>query len=86
MPDLFQFWWDHLGVPYDDIFFHDVYRDRRQDVAVEMERNLAAPKQSQVRPSSQLLLNFPPFPVRHPGANPGRCWGKKNLLEASEVT
>ena len=22
----FQFWWDHLGVPYDDVFFHDVYR------------------------------------------------------------
>ena len=23
---LFQFWWNHLGVPYDDVFYHDLYR------------------------------------------------------------
>ena len=51
-----------------------LYRDRRQDVALEMERNYAAPKQSQVRPSNQLLLSFPPFPVRHPGADHGNCF------------
>ena len=40
-----------------------VYRDRRQDVTLEMERNEAAPKQSQVWQSNQLLLSFPLFPV-----------------------
>ena len=34
-----------------------IYRDRRQDVALEIERNQAAAKQSQVRPSNQLLLS-----------------------------
>ena len=48
-----------------------MYRDRRQDVAPEIERNYAAPKQNQFRPSNQLLLIFPPFPVRHPGADHG---------------
>ena len=33
-----------------------VNRDRRQDVALEMVRNSTAAKQSQVRPSNQLLL------------------------------
>ena len=44
-----------------------MYRDRRQDVALEMERNQAAAKQSQVRPSNQVLLSLPPLPVQHPG-------------------
>ena len=48
-----------------------LYRDRRQDFALEMERNYAAAKQSQVRPLNQQLLSFPPFPVRHPGADHG---------------
>ena len=52
-----------------------MYRDRRQDVALEMERNQAAAKQSQVRPSNQLLLIFPPFPARHPGADLGAMKG-----------
>ena len=30
-----------------------------------------AAKQSQVRLSNQLLLSFPPFPVRHPGDDHG---------------
>ena len=33
-----------------------------------------APKQSQVRPSNQLFLSFPPFPVRHPGAGHGKSF------------
>ena len=33
------------------------------DVAQKMERNKAAAKQNQVRPSNQLYLSLPPFPV-----------------------
>ena len=51
-----------------------LYRDRRQDVALEMERNKPAAKQSQIRPSNQLLLSSPPFPVRHPGADHGSLY------------
>ena len=43
-----------------------LYRATRQDVAQEMEGNEATVKQGQLRPSNQLLLSFPPFPVRHP--------------------
>ena len=42
---------------------NNVYRDRRQDVALKLERNSAAAKQSQVRLSNQRLLSFPPFPL-----------------------
>ena len=42
-----------------------VYRAGAQDKGHEMERNLAAAKQRQFRPSPQLLLSFPLFPVRH---------------------
>ena len=38
------------------------YRARVQDAPQEMESNSTAAKQSKVRPSTQLLLNFPPFP------------------------
>ena len=62
-----------------------MYRDRRQDIALEMERNYGAAKQSQVRPSNQLLLSFPPFPVRHPGADHGILQGcTKKLFLGSE--
>ena len=37
-----------------------------QDAPLEMERNKAAARQSKVKPSTQLLLIFPPFPVGHP--------------------
>ena len=36
---------------------------RTQYVVLEMERNQAAAKQNQARPSTQLLLSFPPFTV-----------------------
>ena len=35
-----------------------------------MERNYDAAKHSQVRPSHQLYLIFPPFPVGHPDQSP----------------
>ena len=35
-----------------------------------MERNQAAAKQSQVRPSNQLLPSFPPLLVQHPAYEP----------------
>ena len=44
----------------------EVYWARRHDVAQEKERNYAEAKQSQDWQSNQLLLSFPPFPVRHP--------------------
>ena len=44
------------------IFKGHVYCMVGWDVAQEME---AAPKQSQVRQSNQLLISFSPFPVRH---------------------
>ena len=68
-----------------DSFFTQ-YRDCRQDVALEMERNWAAAKQSQVRPSNQLLLSFPPFPVRHPGDDHGtHSWRKLYFCTRLEV-
>ena len=42
-----------------------MYRAGVQDAPQEMERNKAAAKQSTVRPTTQLLLTFPPFPVGH---------------------
>ena len=49
-----------------------IYQAGAQDAPQEMERNKAAAKQSQFRPTTQLLLTFPPFPVGHPAHQPGR--------------
>ena len=46
--------------------YYDNYSERLQDIAQDMERNLAAPRQTQVTQSNQLLLTLPPFPVRYP--------------------
>ena len=43
---------------YQKFNIEPIYRARAQDVAQEMERNQAAAKQSQVRPSTQLLLSY----------------------------
>ena len=45
---------------------HSLYRAGVQDAPQEMERNKAAAKQSKVRPTTQLLITFPPLPVGHP--------------------
>ena len=42
------------------------YRAGVQDTPQEMEKIKAAVKQSTVRPTTQLLLTFPQFPVGHP--------------------
>ena len=42
-----------------------LYCGTMQDVAMEMIRNQAAAQLGPVRPSHQLSLAFPPFPVRH---------------------
>lgn len=48
-------------------FVFPIYSNRTQlDVAQEMESNYGAAKQNQGRPSTQLLLSFLSFPVRHP--------------------
>ena len=39
----------------------------------EMERNKAAAKQSQVKPTAQLLITFPPFPAGHPAHEHSIC-------------
>ena len=43
-----------------------MYRARRQDVALEKERNYAAGKQSQEGQSNQWLIRFSSFPVQPP--------------------
>ena len=50
-----------------------MYRARVKDVAQERETNKAAAKQRQVMQSNQLVVSFPPFPVRHPAHGPGTC-------------
>ena len=52
-----------------------LYWGRAQDVIQET-------KQSQVRPSNQMLLSFLPFPVRHPGADHGILTPSKGQLLA----
>ena len=48
-----------------------LYRDRRQDVAQEMEGNEATSDLMAWPGSAWLLLSFSPFPVRHPGDDQG---------------
>ena len=51
------------------VLFEDTYRAGVQDAP--QERNKAAAKQSKVRPTTQLLLTFPPFPAGHPAHEHG---------------
>ena len=49
----------------------NIYRARVQDAPQEMVRNKDAAMQSEVWPSTQLLLTLPLFPVGHPAHERG---------------